>query len=124
MIHARTSLKSACPRSRTAYRLDEFPVFEQLGLVLDVIARDPCLDLIPQPLQLLNLCLEVCLELLLLRLVCRRLHLVVDALEELDALRDLLECPVDFRCEPPCIEHTVTSKASAATHFVAFWPPC
>ena len=32
------------------YRLDEPPVLEECGLILDVIARHPCLDLISEPL--------------------------------------------------------------------------
>lgn len=35
---------------RSTYCLDESPVLEKCGLILDVIARDPCLDLISEPL--------------------------------------------------------------------------
>jgi hypothetical protein len=66
--------------------LDEPPVLEEEGLVLDVVAGDPGLDLVAETLELLYLCLEVGLELLLLGLVRGGLHLVVDALEELHAL--------------------------------------
>ena len=82
--------KRACPRNRTAYRLDEFPILKQLGLVLNVATRNPCLNLITQSLQLLYLSLEVGLQFLFLSLVCRRLHFVVDALKELYTFRDLL----------------------------------
>lgn len=71
--------------SRT-HGLDESPVLEEEGLVLDVVAGDPGLDLVAETLQLLYLCLEVCLELLLLCLVGRGLHLVVYAFKELHAL--------------------------------------
>ena len=81
-----------------AHRLDQLAVVEQCGLVLNVIARNPSLYLVAQPLKLLNLCLQVCLQLLFLRLICRRLHLVIYALEELDALRHLLQGFVDFGC--------------------------
>jgi hypothetical protein len=67
-----------------------------LRLVLDVIAGDPCLDLVSEPLKFLDLRLKVCLRLLLLCLVGRRLHLVVYALKELNAFRDLLQGAVNF----------------------------
>ena len=50
-------------------------------------------------MELLNLRLEIRLQLLLLRLVGRVLHFVVDALELLDTFGDLLQCSVDFRYE-------------------------
>ena len=84
-------------RART-YRLNQPTVLEQDSLVLDVIARNPCLDLVPQSLKFLDLCLQIRFEFLLLRLVCRRLHLVVYALKELDPLRYLLERAVDLGC--------------------------
>lgn len=34
-----------------SYRLDEFAVVYELPLVLDLVGRYPCLDLVPQPLQ-------------------------------------------------------------------------
>ena len=37
-------------RIGSAYRLNESPVLEECTLVLDVIARYPCLDLIPESL--------------------------------------------------------------------------
>ena len=77
---------------------NKFAVVQKRRLVLNVITRHPRLDLIPHTLQLLNLRLEVRLQLFLLRLIRRRLHLVVYALEELDALRNLLQCPVDLGC--------------------------
>jgi hypothetical protein len=42
--------------------------------------------------------LQIELELFLLCLVVRRLHLVIDGVEELDTLRDLLERSVDLSC--------------------------
>lgn len=41
------------------YRLYQFAVLCQRLLVLDIVARQPCLDLVTQPLQLLDLCLEL-----------------------------------------------------------------
>lgn len=38
------------PRLEGTYRLDEPSVLEESRLILDVIARDPCLDLISQSL--------------------------------------------------------------------------
>lgn len=35
---------------RRTYRFDEPPVLEKCGLILDVITRYPCLDLISEPL--------------------------------------------------------------------------
>lgn len=70
------------------HRLDESPVLEEEGLVLYVVACDPGLDLVPQALELLYLGFEVSFKFLLLGLVCRGLHLVVDALEEFYALCD------------------------------------
>jgi len=64
-----------------ANRFNEFPILKQLGLVLDVIARYPGLYLVSHTLELLDLGLQVCLELLLLRLVCRGLHFVVYTFE-------------------------------------------
>ena len=84
----------------SAHRLDQPPVLKQCRLVLDVIARDPCLDLISESLQLLDLRFQVRLQLLFLRHVCRRLHLVVYRLKKLDALRNLLQGSVNFRCTP------------------------
>jgi hypothetical protein len=81
-----------------AHRFDESAVVEQLGLVFDVIAGNPGFDLVAHPLKLLYLRLEVDLQLLLLRVVVRHLHLVIYALEDLDAFRDLLQCPVNFGC--------------------------
>jgi hypothetical protein len=57
-------------RMESTHRLNESPVLEESRLILDIIARDPCLDLIPESLQLLYLCLEICFELLFLCLVC------------------------------------------------------
>lgn len=81
------------------YRLDELSVVQKSGLVFNVITRDPGLDLITEPLQFLDLRLQVSLQLLLLRLVCRRLHLVVYTLKQLDTLRYLLKGAVDFGYE-------------------------
>lgn len=53
-----------------AYRLNQLAVVEQCTLVLDVIARNPGLDLVSQSLELLDLCLQVGLKLLFLRLIC------------------------------------------------------
>ena len=56
--------------------LDELPVLDEGVLVLDVRAADPALDLVPQPLQLLDLLLEVALVLLLLVLLLGAVHLL------------------------------------------------
>ena len=88
--------RGGCGSKCRAYRLNELAVVEQCGLVLNVIARYPRLDLVTQSLELLDLCLQICLQLLLLCLVCRRLHLVVYALEELDTFPNLLQGPVNF----------------------------
>jgi hypothetical protein len=79
-------------------RLNQLPVVQQGGLVLNVIVGYPSLDLVTQPLELLNLRLEIRLQLLFLRLVRRVLHLFVDAFELLNTFGDPLQCPVDFRC--------------------------
>ena len=89
-----------------AYSFDELPVVQKLGLVLDVIARNPRLDLVPQSLEFLDLSLQICLQLLLLGLICRSLHLVVYALEELDTLRDLRAC---------CLEEALVLREEVAT---------
>lgn len=52
------------------HRLNESPVLKESRLVLDIIARDPCLDLISESLQLLYLGLEICFKFLFLCLVC------------------------------------------------------
>ena len=78
------------------YRLNQLAVLNQGRLVLDVITRNPRLDLVPQSLEFLDLCLQICLQLLLLGLICRSLHLVVYALKELDAFRDLLQGAVNL----------------------------
>ena len=78
------------------YRLNQLAVLNQGRLVLDVITRNPRLDLVPQSLEFLDLCLQICLQLLLLRLVCGRLHLVVYTLKELDTLPNLLQGPVNL----------------------------
>lgn len=54
-------------------------VIEELGLVFDVIARDPCLYLVSQTLQLLDLRLQIQLQLFFLSHIGSSLHLVVDA---------------------------------------------
>jgi hypothetical protein len=79
-----------------AHRLDQASVVEQLRLVLDIVVGNPGLDLVSKTLELLYLCLQIQLELFFLCLICGSLHLVVYALEKLDALRYLLEGPVDF----------------------------
>lgn len=78
------------------HRLDQLAVFDQCRLVLDVIARIPSFDLIAHSLKFLDLCFEVKFQFLLLRLVRRSLHLVVYALEVLNAFADLLQRSVDF----------------------------
>ncbi len=45
--------------AKSTHRLNQAPVVEQRRLVLDVIARDPGLDLVAQSLELLDLRLEV-----------------------------------------------------------------
>jgi hypothetical protein len=49
-------------------------------------------------LKFLYLCFKFDIQLLFLCLICRRLHLVVDTLEELDAFGDFLQSPVNFTC--------------------------
>lgn len=58
-------------------------------------------------MQLLYLRLEIEFELLLLCLVRRSLHFVIDRIEKLDALRDLLEGPVNLGCAPQKSQVTV-----------------
>ena len=77
-------------------RFDELSVFEQLRLVFDVIARNPCLYLVSHSLEFLYLGLEIRFKFLFLCLVCRGLHFVINALEEFDALGDLFERSVNF----------------------------
>lgn len=77
-------------------RFDELPKLHKLTLVLDVRVGQPSLDLISQPLEFLDLGLEVVFTFFLLGRVGGSHHLVVDGLEELDALLDLLERLVDF----------------------------
>jgi hypothetical protein len=45
------------------YQLYQPPVLHQGALILDIIAAQPRLDLIPHPLQFLDLRLEIILEL-------------------------------------------------------------
>lgn len=66
---------------------------------------DPRLDLVPVPLQLLDLFLEVRLELLLLVRILGVVNLVPDAVEDVDALLDLLEDAVDLALQLPTGAH-------------------
>ncbi len=75
-------------------RLDELPMLQQGRLVLNVAAGSPCLNLVAQPLQLLNLTLQIVFELFLLGLVGCLLDLVVDGLELSHAFGHLLEALV------------------------------
>lgn len=105
--------RSICCVSRATYRLNQPPVLHQRLLVFDVIALEPCLDLVAVPLQLLDLRLEVRLQLLFLALVRRGLELVVQALKDLDTFRDLFKGPIDFGW----------GSVAARTHSAAFSPP-
>jgi hypothetical protein len=78
------------------HRFDQLAIVQQRALILDIAAAQPRLDLIPHPLQLLDLRLEVVLELVLLRRVGRMVELVECGLEDLDAGGDGLERPVDL----------------------------
>ena len=49
-----------------AYLFNKLSVVHEGALVLDVVGGDPCLDLVAEPLQLLDLLLEVGLVLFLL----------------------------------------------------------
>jgi hypothetical protein len=95
---ARHAAACAAHTPHHTHRLDELAVVHERLLVLDVVALQPRLDLVAQALQLLDLRLELRLHLLLLRLVRRRLHLVVQLLEAGDALGDLLERALDLGC--------------------------
>ena len=78
------------------YQFYQLPIVQQRLLVLDLIALLPCLDLIPQSLQLLDLRLEILLHLLLLSLICRGLHLLICSLEQLYSFCYLLQRPIDL----------------------------
>ena len=91
-----------CEHARLTYRLDQAPVLEQLRLVLDIIVGDPGLNLVAETLELLDLCLQIELQLFFLRLIGGGLHLVVYALEKLDAFCYLLQGPVDFGYTNSC----------------------
>jgi hypothetical protein len=77
--------------------LDELARLGEGLLVLDLVAGEPRLDLVPVPLQLLDLLLQVLLELLLVVGVASCVHLLPDLVEHDDPLLHLLEGPVDLR---------------------------
>jgi hypothetical protein len=104
-------------------------------LVLDLAGLDPRLDLVPVALQLLDLLLEVGLELLLLVGILGVVDLpkprnqsesgkinrnrdvgeeaaclVPDAVEDVDALLDLLEDAVDLSLQLPAGAHGIQSS--------------
>lgn len=54
----------------TTHRLDQLAVVQQLTFVLNVIASEPGLDLVSEPLEFLDLALELELKFLLLCLGC------------------------------------------------------
>lgn len=74
--------------AKSVYLFNEFAVVHQCALVLDVIGRDPCLDLVALALQLLDLLLQVGLVLFFLVRIRRRLNLFKDLLKGLDTLGD------------------------------------
>ena len=75
--------------SVSTHRLDVLSLFREDRLVVDRPRSDPRLDLVPQPLKLLDLLLEVLLVLLLLVGVRRVPHLGEVLLELLGALHHL-----------------------------------
>ena len=91
----------ARPR-RAPYCLDELPVVQQRLLVLDLGHGGPRLNLVPRPLQLLDLLLQLVFELLLLRGIARLHNLLVYVLKRRDAFCDFLEAFVNLLLEFPC----------------------
>jgi hypothetical protein len=75
-------------------RLYQLAVLPEGTFVLDVVRSQPCLDLVAEPLQFLDLLLEVRLGLLFLVGVGGVVDLLPDIVELLHALSDSLEAAV------------------------------
>ena len=78
------------------YSLDELPGLDERLLLLDLIGRDPRLDLVAVPLQLLDLLLEVGLVLFSLVVGGGIVDLLERLAELLDALGDLFQNTIDL----------------------------
>jgi len=81
---------------QSTHRFDQLPIIQQRSLVLDIATPQPRLDLIPHPLQLLDLSLKIILKLVLLRRIRRMTQLFERLFEYLDALGHGFEGFVDF----------------------------
>jgi len=84
-------------RGKEGNSFNKLALLNERRLVFDIIGRDPRLDLVAVPLELLDLPLELCLVLLLLPLVARRIQLLPDPVKRLHSLLHLFEHFVDFR---------------------------
>ena len=99
-VHGPTVPTFKVPRPKPiTHRLDVLPLLGEDSLVVDGARGDPCLDLVSQPLQLLDLLLEVLLVLLLLVRVRRIPHLLEVLLELVGSFHHLLQAPVDLGCK-------------------------
>lgn len=72
-----------------------------MGLVLDVVALGPCLDLVAHALELLYLAFQVVFQLFLLCRIVGLLDLLVDFVKFADALIHLLETLVHLLLQLP-----------------------
>jgi hypothetical protein len=91
-------LKSVTAHHGSRHVFNRFPRLEERLLVLHRVACYPRLDLLTQPLQLLDLFLQLRLVLLLLHRRRRSPHLLVNVLKDLAPLLHLLQRRVDLSC--------------------------
>lgn len=75
---------------------NETPGLQQRLLVLDFRRSNPSLDLVSQPLELLDFLLEVHFVLFLLILLLRAVDLLPNVIKEFDALVDLFHDPLNL----------------------------
>ena len=81
---------------RATDRLYQLPLLEERFLVLDLVARRPCFDLVSLSLELLDLPLQRVFELVLLRRVAGLMDLLERRLERLNPFPDPLEAFVNL----------------------------
>ena len=81
-----------------SYSFDELSVLQQGALVFDLARLDPGLDLVSEPLQLLDLLLEIRFVLLLLVAVGSIVDFLPDVFKKFHTFSDFFQTAVNFTC--------------------------
>ncbi|MDP2435158.1 MAG: hypothetical protein Q8P67_05400 [archaeon] len=101
--------------------LDDLASIDQLLLVLDFVAPDPCLDLVSETLQLLDALFQLSFKLFSLVHAAGRRNPPEDLLKIVNAFLDLFQDPLDVSQEFSILTHLVLAFFSIQTRTDSFF---